>query len=80
MQHSISLKIEKFNENGKDYFIATSLDILGLVAEADTIDEVLAIAADLVPLLLELEDEKTEAKPISVVIPKEFEYPLILSR
>jgi hypothetical protein len=80
MQHSISLKIEKFNENGKDYFIATSLDVSGLVAEADTIEGVLAIAADLVPLLLELEDEKTEAKPISVVIPKEFEYPLILSR
>jgi hypothetical protein len=80
MQHSISLKIEKFNENGKDYFIATSLDVSGLVAEADTIEEVLEIAADLVPLLLGLEDEKTEAKPVSVVIPKEFEYPLILSR
>ena len=80
MQHSINLKIEKFNEKNNDYFIATSLDVPGLVAEADTIEEVLAIAADLVPLLLELGDEKMQSKSISVIIPKEFEYPLILRR
>jgi predicted RNase H-like HicB family nuclease len=80
MQHSINLKIEKFNEKAKDYFVATSLDVPGLVAEADSIEEVLEIAADLVPLLLELGDTKMESKSISVIIPKEFEYPLILNR
>ena len=80
MQHSINLKIEKFTEKGKNYFVATSDDVLGLVAEADTIEAVLEIAADLVPLLLELDDGKTESNPISVVIPKEFKYPLIVSR
>jgi predicted RNase H-like HicB family nuclease len=80
MENLINLKIEKFNEKGKDYFVATSLDVQGLVAEADTIEEVVAIAADLVPLLLELENGETNSQSISVVIPKEFEYPLILSR
>lgn len=41
MQYSINLKIERFNENGEDYFVATSLEVPGLVAEADTIEEVL---------------------------------------
>ena len=80
MEHAINLKIEKFTEHGKDYFIATSCDVSGLVAEADTIEEVLEIAADLVPLLLELDDKKTESTPISVLIPKEFEHPLIVIR
>lgn len=53
MQYSINLKIEKFNENGQDYFVATSREVPGLVAEADTIEEVLEIAADLVPMLIE---------------------------
>lgn len=52
------LKIEKFNEKSKDYFVATSDNIPGLVAEADVIEEVLEIAADLVPLLLELNKKR----------------------
>ena len=80
MQHLINLKLEKFNEKAKDYFIATSHDVPGLVAEGDTIEEVLEIAADLVPLLLELGDRKMESKSVSVIIPNEFEYPLILKR
>ena len=80
MENLINLKIKKFNEKGKDYFVATSVDVQGLVAEADTLEGVLAIAADLVPLLLELENGEMESQSISVVIPKEFEYPLILSR
>jgi predicted RNase H-like HicB family nuclease len=80
MQHSISLRIEKFNENDKDYFVATSQDVPGLVAEADTIEAVLEIAADLVPLFMELENMEPQSKPISVTIPKEFEYPLIVSQ
>ena len=80
MQYSINLKIERFNEIGEDYFVATSLEMPGLVAEADTIESVLEIAADLVPMLIELEDGKKESRSTSVIIPKEFEHPLMLSR
>jgi predicted RNase H-like HicB family nuclease len=74
MQYSINLKIEKFNEKGEDYFVATSREVSGLVAEADTIEEVLEIAADLVPMFIELEEGGKQAGLTSVTIPKEFEY------
>ena len=80
MQYSINLKIERFNEKDESYFVATSLEVPGLVAEADTIEGVLEIAADLVPMLIELEDGKKESRSTSVIIPKEFEHPLMLSR
>jgi predicted RNase H-like HicB family nuclease len=56
MQYSINLKIERFNEKDESYFVATSLEVPGLVAEANTIEVVLEIAADLAPMLIELED------------------------
>jgi len=80
MQYSINLKIERFNEKDESYFVATSLEVLGLVAEANTIEGVLEIAADLVPMLIELEDGMNGSKSTSVVIPNEFEHPLMLSR
>jgi predicted RNase H-like HicB family nuclease len=55
MQNPINLTIERFQENGQDYYVATSHDIQGLIAEADTIDAVIDIAKDLIPILLELE-------------------------
>ena len=54
MKNPINLTIERFQENGQDYYVATSSDIQGLVAEADTIDAVIDIAKDLIPILLEL--------------------------
>ncbi|CCH92535.1 conserved hypothetical protein [Microcystis aeruginosa PCC 9432] len=60
MQNQINLTIERFQENGQDYYIATSPDIQGLVAEADTIDAVTDIAKDLIPILLELETKECE--------------------
>ena len=80
MQYSINLKIERFDEKDESYFVATSLEVPGLVAEANTIEGVLEIAADLVPMLIELEDGEKESKSTSVTIPNEFEHPLMLSR
>jgi predicted RNase H-like HicB family nuclease len=77
-QRFIKLKIEKFNEQGQDYFVATSEDIQGLVAEGSTIAEVLEIAADIARLLLEIERETKEESFRRLSIPNEFEYPLIL--
>jgi hypothetical protein len=52
MQNQINLTIERFKENGQDYYVATSHDIQGLIAEADTIDAVIDIAKDLISILL----------------------------
>ena len=60
MQNQINLTIERFQENGQDYYVATSPDIQGLVAEADTIDAGTDIAKDLIPILLELETKECE--------------------
>jgi predicted RNase H-like HicB family nuclease len=46
MKPSIRLKIEQFIENGTEYFLATSDDLQGLVAEEETIQEVMEIAED----------------------------------
>ena len=64
MQNQINLTVERFQENGQDYYVATSPDIQGLVAEADTIDEVIDIAKDLIPILLELKtDDSSDLIP-----------------
>jgi len=60
MKNPINLTIERFQEKGQDYYVATSPDIPGLVAEADTIDTVIDIAKDLIPILLELETKDCE--------------------
>jgi len=57
MQTLIKLKIEKLTENGESYFLATSDDIQGLVAEGKTLAEVIEIAEDVAKTILELERE-----------------------
>jgi len=57
MQNQIKLTIERFHEGDRNYYVATSPDIQGLVAEANTLDEVIDIARDLIPMLLELETD-----------------------
>ena len=55
MKTSIRLKIEQFIENSMEYFLATSDDLKGLVAEGETIQEVIEIAEDVAKGLLALE-------------------------
>ena len=54
MQNQIILNIEYCQENNQNYLVATSPDIQGLVAEADTIDAAIEIAKDLILILLEI--------------------------
>ncbi|MGI0482086.1 type II toxin-antitoxin system HicB family antitoxin [Geminocystis sp. CENA526] len=77
MKTLIRLKIEKFIENKEEYFVATSDDLEGLVAEGKTIEEVIKIAQDVAKILLELEQETTN-KNIIKDIPPVFEYPLFM--
>ncbi len=46
MKTIIKLRIERFEEQGQEYFVATSDDIQGLVAEGNTVEEAVAIAED----------------------------------
>jgi len=60
MQNQITLNIEYCQENNQNYFVATSPDIQGLVAEADTINDKIEIAQDLIPILKVLPIVKTK--------------------
>lgn len=79
MQNQINLTIEHLHENGQSYYVATSPDIQGLVAEADTIDAVIEIAKDLIPILMELDEPPT--KPFNCVLSpaSRFQIPLVIS-
>lgn len=77
MKTLIRLTIEKFTENNEEYFVATSDDLEGLVAEGKTIEEVIEIAQDVAKILLELEQETTNKNTIKD-IPAVFEYPLFI--
>lgn len=77
MKTLIRLKIEKLIENNKEYFVATSNDLEGLVAEGKTIEEVIEIAQDVAKVLLELEQETTNKNTMKD-IPTVFEYPLFM--
>ena len=79
MQNQIILNIEYYQENNQNYFVATSPDIQGLVAEADTIDAVIEIAKDLIPILLELEQTKSEHSCITLTTGNHFQIPLMAS-
>jgi len=55
MKTLIRLKVEQFFENETEYFVATSDDLKGLVAEGKTLQEVIEIAEDVAKGLLALE-------------------------
>lgn len=77
MQTIIRLKIEKFIEGGQEYFVATSDDLQGLVAEGKTAKEAIEIAEDVAKVLLELEKENNQIFQLQD-LPSQFEYPLII--
>lgn len=76
MKTLIRLKIEKLEEAGKEYFVATSDELQGLVAQGETIEEVVEIAEDVARVLLELEQQNLSIE--WQTIPQSFEYPLII--
>ncbi len=78
MKTLITLKIEKFEEKGQECFVATSDQIQGLVAEGNTIEEVIQIASDLAKILIEMDQEKQSKDNQITAIPDSFEYPLIV--
>ncbi len=77
MKTLIKLKIEKFIESEEEYFVATSEELEGLVAEGKTIEEVVEIAQDVAKTLLQLQ-KKTNSNIKIEDFPSVFEYSLIL--
>jgi predicted RNase H-like HicB family nuclease len=77
MKTLIKLKIERLTEKNEEYFVATSDDLQGLVAQGKTIKEVIEIAEDVAKILLELEKE-TSNLTINQDIPNIIEYPLLM--
>jgi predicted RNase H-like HicB family nuclease len=55
MKAVIKLNIERLEENGQEYFVATNNDVQGLVAEGKTIEEVVDITSDLARLLIDID-------------------------
>lgn len=53
MEKLINIQIEKLYENGESYYLATSEDVKGLLAEGKSIKEVLEIAEDIAKIILE---------------------------
>ncbi|WP_416672511.1 type II toxin-antitoxin system HicB family antitoxin [Egbenema bharatensis] len=74
MEHIATLHIEKLPEG---FYLATSNDIPGLVAQGRTIAETLEIARDVAKKLLEAREERQT--PIQLnEIEDVFDYPLIV--
>ncbi|MFM2311767.1 MAG: hypothetical protein RLZZ04_1043 [Cyanobacteriota bacterium] len=78
MKAIVKLKIERFEEQGQEYFVATSDDIQGLVAEGNTVEEAVSIAEDLAHHLLELDRKQENTMNKFQTMPQKFEYPLII--
>lgn len=76
MERIIRLHIEKLPEG---VYIATSNDVQGLVAQADSLRELLDLVPQLVEMLDEIRAEEGFATPSGWPIPPSFELPLVLA-
>ena len=71
MSYFIDLNIEKLPEG---YFLATSEQVQGLVAQGRTINETIEIARDVARKILEARAEMTGFKTVK----NKFKYPVIM--
>lgn len=72
----INLHVEKLPEG---VWLATSDDVQGLVAQADTLPELLRLVPELVEMLDEISVENGWTEPSGVPIPTKFDLPLVLA-
>ncbi len=77
MTGMLNLKIKRHKHKGEIYFVATSDELQGLVAEGNSIEEVVEIAKDVALAIIEAKTKK-EAKKIFHSIPASFSYPIFL--
>lgn len=75
MERVINIHIEKLPEG---IYLATSLDVQGLVAQGRTVSETIEIARDVVRKLLEAQQLGSQSMERSL-LKESFDYPLIVS-
>lgn len=75
MEYLVNLHIEKLPEG---FYLATSEDIQGLVAQGQTLTETLAIAADVAKQLLQAQSERDNVSPLNA-LKDSFDYSLIVN-
>jgi predicted RNase H-like HicB family nuclease len=74
MEKIANIHIEKLPEG---FYLATSDDIPGLVAQGRTITETLEIARDVAKKLIEAQSERQQ-KPKLKKVEESFDYPLVI--
>ena len=75
MERIINIHIEKLPEG---YFLATSDDIQGLVAQGRTISETIEIARDVAKKLIESGNNNLILNTSSVDTSSKFDYPIVI--
>jgi len=63
-EYRVDIKIERMEEDGEVYYLATSDDIQGLVVQADTLSEAIEIAEDSVRELIDIHKKLGNPLPI----------------
>jgi len=76
MELMVTIHIERLPEG---YYLATSDDLQGLVAQGRTVAETIEIARDVARKLLEARSER-DAPPALSPVAERFDYPLLVSR
>jgi len=75
MELMVTIHIERLPEG---YYLATSDDLQGLVAQGRTVAETIEIARDVARKLLEARSER-DAPPELTPVAERFDYPLLVS-
>jgi predicted RNase H-like HicB family nuclease len=75
MEGLLNIKIEKLQEG---YYLATSDELKGLVAQGRTIAETLEIAQDVARKILEAKTEREKKVILGKPLKNKFEYSLII--
>ena len=75
MEKIVNIHIEKLPEN---FYLATSDDIQGLVAQGRTITETIEIARDIIKKLLEAQDASEDIYIIPKDAEAKFDYPIVV--
>ncbi len=73
----LELKIKKHKDKGVEYYVATSDNLQGLVAEGKTIEETVEIAKDVAKTIM-MAKTKKEIKKIFHTVPRSFSCPIFL--
>lgn len=75
MEKIINIHVEKLPEG---FYLATSDDIQGLVAQGRTLTETIEIARDIVKKLLEAQGDSINASNALTDVGVKFDYPLVV--